>query len=193
MRNRFLPGLIAMAFCCAIALPAYAQSDPKPEKKALIKELLGLMNAGYNSEDVTSQIMEQLQAPVASMISENMRGWIQAQKFAPAEQKRLEAEVHEFAQRVLTRVRVEFPKRVNFRELAEKVIHETYDKYFTEAEVKDLIAFYKTSTAQKFISRLPQTTAEMFPRIEELIGPEMTNLINESFDDELMRLKTKRN
>jgi len=193
MRNRFLPGLIALAFCCAIALPAYAQSDPTPEKKALIKELLGLMNAVYNSEAVSGQIMEQLQAPVATMISDSMRGWIQEQKLAPAEQKRLEAEVHEFAQRVLTRVRAEFPKRVNFRELAEKVMLETYDKYFTEAEVKDLIAFYKTSTAQKFIRLVPQISAEMFPRIENLIGPGLTQLINESFDDELMRLKTKRN
>ena len=193
MRNRFLPGLIALAFCGAIALPAYAQSDPTPEKKALIKELLGLMNAVYNSEAVSGQIMEQLQAPVATMISDSMRGWIQEQKLAPAEQKRLEAEVHEFAQRVLTRVRAEFPKRVNFRELAEKVMLETYDKYFTEAEVKDLIAFYKTSTAQKFIRLVPQISAEMFPRIEKLIGPGLTQLINESFDDELMRLKTKRN
>ena len=193
MRNRFLPGLIALAFCFTIAIPAYAQSDPTPEKKALIKELLGLMNAVYNSEAVSSQIMEQLQAPVATMISDNMRGWIQAQKLAPAEQKRLEAEVHEFAQRVLTRVRAEFPKRVNYRELAEKVMLETYDKYFTEAEVKDLIAFYKTSTAQKFIRLVPQISAEMLPRIEKLIGPGLTQLINESFDDELMRLKTKRN
>jgi uncharacterized protein len=193
MINRFLAGIFALAFCGAIALPSYAQSDPTPEKKALIKELLGLMNAVYNSEAVSSQIMEQLQQPVATMISDNMRGWIQAQKLAHAEQKRLEAEVHEFAQRVLTRVRVEFPKRVNFRELAEKVMLETYDKYFTEAEVKDLIAFYKTSTAQKFIRLVPQISAEMFPRIENLIGPGLTQLINESFDDELMRLKTKRN
>jgi hypothetical protein len=191
MTNRFLAGLITLAFCFTIALPAYAQSDPTPEKKALIKELLRLMNAGYNSEAVSNQIMEQLQAPVANLISNEMRGWIQAQKLAPAEQKRLEAEVYEYAQRILTRVRAEFPKRVNYRELAEKVMLETYDKYFTEAEVKDLIAFYKTSTAQKFTRLLPQITAEMFPKFEKLISPELTQLINESVDDELMRLKTK--
>jgi len=147
MSNRFLAGPIALAFYFIFALPAYAQNEPTTEKKALIKELLGLMNAGYNSEAVSNQIMEQLQTPVADLISNEMRGWIQAQKLAPSEQKRLEAEVHEFAQRVLTRVRAEFPKRVNYRELAEKVMLEVYDKYFTEAEVKDLIAFYKTSTA----------------------------------------------
>lgn len=158
-----------------------------------MKELLGLMNAGYNSEAVANQFMEQLQAPVASLISNEVRGWIQEQKLAPAEQKRLEAEVAGTVQRVLTRVRAEFPKRVNYRELTEKVISEIYDKYFTEAEVKDLIVFYKTSTGQKFIRLVPQISAEMFPRLEKLIGPELTQLINESFDDELMRLKTKRN
>jgi uncharacterized protein len=193
MKKRFLAGFIALAFCFATALPAYAQSDPTPEKKALIKELLGLMNAGYNSEAVAKQFMEQLQAPVAILISNETRGWIQAQKLAPAEQKRLEAEVAETVQRILTRVRAEFPKRVNYRELAEKVIPEFYDKYFTEAEVKDLIAFYKTSTGQKLIRLAPLTSAEMFPRLEKLIGPELTQLINESVDDELMRLKTKRN
>jgi uncharacterized protein len=191
MSNRFLAGLITLAFCFTVALPAYAQNDPMPEKKALIKELLGLMNAGSNSEAVSNQIMEQFQAPVANMITDQMRGWIQEQKLAPAEKKRMETEVYEFAQRVLTRVRAEFPKRVNYRELAEKIMLETYDKYFTEAEVKDLIAFYKTSTAQKFIRLLPQITAEMFPRLEKLIGPELTQLISESFDDELMKLKTK--
>src|SRR5262245_53127679 len=129
MTNRFLPGLIALAFCGAVALPAYAQSDSTPEKKALIKELLGLMNAGYNSEAVTTQIMEQLQAPVVSLISNEMRGWIRAQKFSPAEQKHMEALVAETVQRILTRVRAEFPKRVKYRELAEKVISEMYDKY----------------------------------------------------------------
>ena len=70
---------------------------------------------------------------------------------------------------------------------------EIYDKYFTESEVRDLIAFYKTSTAQKFIRLLPQISAEMLPRIEKLIDPELTQLITESVADELMKLKTKRN
>ena len=71
MTNRFSAGLIALAFCFIFARPAYAQNEPTPEKKALIKELLGLMNAGYNSEAVSNQLMGQLQTPVASMISKN--------------------------------------------------------------------------------------------------------------------------
>jgi uncharacterized protein len=193
MTNKFLAGLMALAFCFIIALPANAQDTLTPEKKALIKELLTLMNASGNSEAVANQIMEALQAPVANALSNEMRGWIREQKLPPAEQKRLEAETDESAQRILTRLRAEIPKRISFGELVEKVAIETYDKYFTEAEVKDLIAFYKTSTGQKFVKILPQLTADLMSGTGKLIEPELTKLMTETLADELMRLKTKRN
>jgi hypothetical protein len=193
MSNRFLAGLIALAFYFIFALPAYAQNEPATEKKALIKELLTLMNASGNSEAVADQIMEALQAPVANALSNEMRGWIQEQKLPPAEQKRLEAETDESAQRILTRLRAEIPKRISFGELVEKVGVETYDKYYTVAEVKDLITFYKTSTGQKFVKILPQLTADMMSGTGKLIEPELTKLMTETLADELMRLKTKRN
>jgi len=40
MANRFLAGLMTFAFCFIFPLTAYAQNDPSPEKKALVKELL---------------------------------------------------------------------------------------------------------------------------------------------------------
>src|SRR5262245_55314187 len=92
MTNKFLAGLMALAFCFITALPANAQDTLTPEKKALIKELLTLMNASGNSEAIANQIMEALQAPVANALSNEIRGWIQEQKLPPAEQKRLEAE-----------------------------------------------------------------------------------------------------
>ena len=193
MTNKFLAGLMALAFCFITALPAHAQDTITPEKKALIKELLTLMNASGNSEAIANQIMEALQAPVANALSNEMRVWIQEQKLPPAEQKRLEAETDESAQRILTRLRAEIPKRISFGELVEKVGIETYDKYYTVAEVKDLIAFYKTSTGQKFVKTLPQLTADLMSGTGKLIEPELTKLMTETLADELMRLKTKRN
>jgi uncharacterized protein len=193
MKNRFLAGLITLAFCFIIALPAHAQDTLTPEKKALIKELLTLMNASGNSEAISNQIMEALQAPVANALSNEIRGWIQEQKLPPAEQKRLEAETDESAQRILTRLRAEIPKRISFGELVEKVGIETYDKYYTVAEVKDLIAFYRTSTGQKFVKILPQLTADLMSGTGKLIEPELTKLMTETLADELMRLKTKQN
>jgi hypothetical protein len=111
-----------------------------------------------------------------------MRGWIQAQKGAPAEQKRMQAQVDETIQRILTRIRAEVPKRINYNEITEKVAIEIYDKNFTEDEMKDLIAFNKTPTAQKFIKLLPQITAEVTPGIDKSTPPEPTQLIGELFE-----------
>jgi uncharacterized protein len=193
MSNRFLAGLMALAVCFIIALPAYAQSDTTPEKKALIKELLTLMNASNNSEAITNQLMGGLQEPLTGLASNMLREWIQSLEVAPAERKRMEDEVPESSQRIANRIRAEIPKRIKFGELTEKVGLEIYDKLFTEAEVKDLIAFYKTSTAQKFVRLTPQLTAEMFQSIQKSMDPELHQLIIESFAAEQNRFIPKRN
>ncbi len=59
--------------------------------------------------------------------------------------------------------------------------------------MKDLIAFYKTSTAQKFVRLAPQLTVAMFQSIQNLMNPEVDRLIIESFAAEQNRFKTKRN
>jgi uncharacterized protein len=193
MANRFLAGLMALAFCFIIALPASAQDAITPEKKALIKELLGLVNSGNAAEAIAIQFMDQFQQSGIILIKNDLREWIQKQKVAPAEKKRLVAEMDESAQRILTRLRAEFPKRINLGEILEIVTLEVYDKYFTEAEVKDLIAFYKTPTGRKSIKILPQISAEMLPRIAQLMDPAVTLLATELLGDELKRLTGKQN
>jgi uncharacterized protein len=214
MTNRFPAGLLALAFSLIIALPAHAQDPPRteekgtpsppigvgppqntitPEKKALIKELLGLMNSGNIAGAIAIQFMEQFQQSGIILIKSDLREWIEAQKFAPAKKNRMEAEIDESAQRILTRLRAEFPKRINLGEILEIVALEVYDKYFTEAEVKDLIAFYKTPTGQKSIKILPQLSAEMLPRIGQLMDPAASLLAIELLGDEIKRLTGKQN
>jgi hypothetical protein len=134
------------------------------------------MRGSENSGAIANQLMDQLQPAVAGELSNNMRGWMQKQKWPPAEQKRLEALVDETIQRILTRIRAEVPKRANFAELIERVAVEVYDKHFTDAEVKDLIVFYKTSAAQKFARILPQIIAEIMPGVEKPLDTEPAQL-----------------
>jgi hypothetical protein len=184
---------MALAFCFIIALPAHAQDTLTPEKKALIKELLSLTNASSNSEAIFNQLIGQIQEPLVGQASNMLREWIQEQKLPPDERKRMEAEVPGSAQRVANRIRSELPKRIRFGELAEKVGFEIYDKHFTESEVKDLIAFYKTPVAQKFIRIAPQFMLDMAQMIKKLMDPELDKLIIEAFADEQKIYKTKQN
>jgi hypothetical protein len=176
-----------------IGYPPPPAAPITPDKKTLIKELFGLLNSGNTAWAIATQFLEQSQQSTIILIKSDLREWIQAQKVAPAEKKRMEAEMDESAQRILTRMRAEFPKRINMGEILETVTLEVYDKYFTEAEVKDMIAFYKTPTGQKFIKILPQISAEIVPRTKQLMRPAATLLVTELLGDEIKRLTGKQN
>jgi uncharacterized protein len=191
MANRFSAGLMALAFCFIITIPAYAQDPPTPEKKALVKELMRLMNATSNSEAFANQMIEEMREPFVTLVSQGLQREFQAQKLSPAEQQRLKSETEEAAQRILTRVRAEFPKRVNLDELLDQVGLEVYGKHFTEEELKELGALYKSPTAQKFVRLLPQILAETLPKIEELMAPALTRLVGELITEEKKKLKAR--
>jgi hypothetical protein len=176
-----------------VSPPAPAQAPITPEKKALIKEVLALLNVDNAVGAIANQFMDQFQQSALILIKSDLREWIQAQKVSPAEKKRLEAAMDESAQRILTRLRDEFPKRIDLGEILEIITMEIYDKFFTEAELKDLLAFYKSPTGRKFIAILPQISAEMLPRLEQLMDPPAALLATELLEDEIKRLTGKQN
>jgi len=199
MANRFMAGLIALAFCFIVALPAYAQGQLTlekqvpltPEKKVLVKELMMLLNATTNSEAFANQMIEKLREPFVALVSQGLQRDLQADKLAPAEQQRLKSETEEAANRILARIRTEIPKRINMDEILEQVGIEMYGKNFTEEELKELVILYKSPTAQKLVRLLPQISAETFPKIEEIMGPALTRLMSELIAEEKNRLKTR--
>lgn len=191
MTNRFPVGLMALAFCFIIALPAYAQDPLTPEKKALVKELMRLMNATSNSEAFANQMIDKMREPFVTLVSQGLQQEFQAQKLPPAEQQRLKSKTDEAAQRILARIRSEFPRRVNLDELLDQIGFETYGKHFTEEELKELVTLYKSPTAQKLVRLLPQILAETFPKIEELMEPALTRLVGELITEEKNRLKNR--
>jgi hypothetical protein len=71
---------------------------------------------------------------------------------------------------------------MNFPDFLEKAAYPIYDKYFTEEELRDLVAFYKTPTGQKSIQVMPGIVRESMEKANELLGPKINELV-----DELMR------
>jgi hypothetical protein len=191
MTNKFLIGPVIMAFCFIIALPAYAQDALTPEKKALIKELMNLMTKSTNSEALIDQFLEQGLKQSAPMISQELLREIPQEKLSPDEQRRLTSEADEATQRIIVRIRAEFPKRVNMGEIFDRVGVEIYAKHFSDEEIKELLVLYKSPVAQKFLRLLPQITAEIFPKVEKWITPNLTKLMDEVFIEEKKKFKIR--
>jgi len=191
MTNRFLAGLSTLAFYFIIALQAHAQDTLTPEKKALAKELMTLINASTNSDAVIDQILEQDLKEIAPLISQELLKEIPQEKLSRDEQKRLKSDADEAAKRIQFRIRAEAPKRINFGEVLERVGIEIYGKHFTEKELKELISLYKSPALQKFHRLSPQITTEMFSKIDVLITRAVGRLMDELLIEEIKKLKTK--
>ncbi len=73
MTNRFLAGIIALALSSIIALPVYSQNEPTAEKKALIKELLGLLNAANNAEAIMANSPRKLDSKFTTNTSPRLK------------------------------------------------------------------------------------------------------------------------
>jgi len=191
MTNKSLIGPLVLVFCFIIAIPAYAQDAIAPEKKALMKELMKLLNTSSNSEAVIDQFLGQGLKQSAPLISKALLTDIPQDKLSPDEEKRLKSEADEATQRIFVRVRTEFPNRVNLGELLDRVGLEIYAKHFSEEEIKELITLYKSPAAQKFLRLLPQITAEMLPKVQEWVTPALTQLMEEAFIEEKKKFNAK--
>jgi Uncharacterized protein conserved in bacteria (DUF2059) len=211
MNNWFLAGVMALAFCFIIALPAHAQDTLTPEKQALIKEFMKLQTTSTNYEALMDQFLGQGLKQSAPLISQALKDEILQAKLPPSEQKasstrksgvpprmlledeakKVDSEADEATERILARVRAEFPKRVNFGELFDRVGVEIYAKHFNEEEIKELIILYKSPVAQKLLRLLPQITAEVIPKVQAWITPTLTQVMEEAFAEEKKNLKTK--
>jgi hypothetical protein len=65
----------------------------------------------------------------------------------------------------------EFNEKFTYEQMLETVLYPTYDEYFTEDDIKGMIAFYKTPTGEKMISVSPQLTQTIFKRTFEVLTP----------------------
>lgn len=191
MNKRWVRGYAVLLLCFCYPLPSLAQDSPALQKKALIKEMLLLMDAAPNADAIANQMMEQMRAPLAQLIAQGLRQEKAGQKLSLAQQNQLEAQAREIAMRAAGRFHEALSRRLNYSELVLQIATEFYDRHFTEAEVKEFIAFYRTPAAQKLVKLIPQMMPEMMPRLQEMMMPAITQTLTEIVAEEKKQFKAK--
>lgn len=168
------------AFCLGLWLSmtltsaTWAQTQPSPEKLALVKELLQLTNAGEMAQKFTDAMLPQLENSMPLVLSQA------AGETLSAENKQ---KYKEQTQQFMQRFREELPKRVNFAQVLEQLSLPLYDRHFTENELKDLINFYRSPTGQKAVKLLPQVVQELMREAEKIITPPITAIVTELLEE----------
>lgn len=158
-----------------------------PEKKALILDLLKITEADKTVDKVVAQMMAAHQKQYPLMIA----AIVNADTSLTDDQKKdLIEKSQARALRSSERLRELFVQKINLGDVLNKVALVVYDKNFTDAELKDIIAFYKTPTGQKSLKQMPEVMRESMEMTTTLISPQMNDIITQLMTEEKARLKT---
>jgi len=163
MRRWFLLVLIA-------AIPAAASAtepNPSPKQRAVIEQILQSMNIDR----------------MAKSIVDSMFAQIEKQFLDEAAAKGNEPEDIEEAKELFTSFR-ERAAKINFAQLMHEAQIRIYAKYFTEAELVDIAAFYQSPTGKKMIEVMPQIVADGMTAGADDLGPKIQEVMAQAAEDQ---------
>ena len=176
---------------------SFAQQTPtktkiSSEKQALIKEyfeITGGRDAVIKSLDaVFANLNNTLPMIISTQIEQNSN-------LTAAQKADLQKSMPEMVARMGKRFQEELNRELDFAKVVEEVNYPLLDNFFTEAELKDLIVFYKSPTGQKAISLQPQIYTEATTRLNAVLIPAMQKVMKKVTDEETAEMikKTKQN
>ena len=144
-RLRILAVLIVAFLAVPAATPrAAAQSQPSDETMQAAKNLMAVM-----SVDTVRQMVTGITNQV----------W-------PALERELRTKRADLDQNTLSELRTEF-ENIQMRYMADVMADAPaiYARHFSAAELRDMMAFYKTPTGQKALKAMPQVMTDIFAMI----------------------------
>ncbi len=188
-------------FLAAVCLQAWGQggvppqmkpntvSSVSPQKRALIKELLNVTESAKLAETTSQAMLVQMEQDFPRIMEQLLVQQASENKLTPAQQKALEADQSKIAVSMFKRFREKVVGVINYAELLEQISLELYDKYFTEDELKDIVAFYKTPTGKKSIQVMPKLVADVMQKSNDIVLPKIMSALNEIIQDEVKGIK----
>jgi hypothetical protein len=182
--------IFVLAGCLRISAqsPGSTAGQISSEKLALMKEIYVATKAADMAGESASAMVDQLGDAIPMMLAQAVTESIDIK---PAEVDSFQKAMREGGERAKARLKELLPQRVNWGQAVEQVLYPILDKYFTEPELKDLVAFYKSPTGQKSVQVLPKIFSEAMQKSSEIVGPSVTKLITEVIEEEKQRFLKK--
>jgi len=180
MRYAIKPVGLAVFLVVLFCVGARAQEQIKPEKRALIKELYLATRADKLAETFTNITLTQMERDLPRMLSELP----EMADLKSRERDQAQKTIAETSTRMLRRFKELMPERINFAEVMEQMFYPIYDRFFSEDELKDLVAFYKSPTGRKSIEVMPQLMQDAVQRSNQALNAKVMDLVMEVIQEE---------
>lgn len=166
-----------------------AKQAINPEIRALIAELLEVTESRKTALAIYNSMLDQQETQMPDVIWQGLANNKEIQGLSSDEKEELRKQMLQTSTLMSKRLRELFSKRVDFAQIVEDISYELYSKYFTEAEIKDLVTFYKSPTGKKSMSVAPKMFSESISITAERIKPELLAIVSELTNEESERIR----
>jgi hypothetical protein len=175
-------GLLTVLMLVGAASGAYAQEQQTitPEKRALIKELFEVTGLTQTVNSMMNMMIEQSEQELPSILSQSNSS---NKNMTPEERAAREQKARETTARVNRKFR-EALQRLNYMQAIEDDTASIFDKHFTESELKEWIAFYKSPIGKKMVQLMPVMMSESMEKINKNLLPRLQQEITKIIEDE---------
>ena len=154
------------------------------DKRQLIEEFLELTGGERTFQQVSQAMLSQMEQQFGAMLNSDLG----SQQLSLQERQQMAANLSREMNRITQKYNRLFLERIDYQQIVEQVYYPLYDKYFSKEDLQVLIDFYKSPTGQKTIEVMPQLLQESIQRTTQVIGPTITNIMQEIITEELKRL-----
>ncbi|HWQ33213.1 MAG TPA: DUF2059 domain-containing protein [Blastocatellia bacterium] len=180
--HRYFSILMLLSILTLLSMAAHGQDNITPEKRELIRQLIIITDVRAFSLAGMNSVIKQMDDVMPQILEKSLPNTDQM----PPEVNDI---IRQFSVRISARFRRELPERINFDEVIEQIYLPLYEKYFTEEDLKALIAFYQSPAGKKFTSVGIQLQQEAVQRSSELFLPRVLELVREITKQEEPRLR----
>lgn len=177
--------LILSLLIIGLAATAVAQGTISAEKRALIKEMIVVTDVQKASDMMMKAVGDQLERDTPRRIADSVN---EMPDLTPQEREKMIREMTEDSARFTKRFRELIHEKLDWTQLVEQLMYPIVDKYYTEDDLKNLIAFYKSPTGKKVLQVMPQMMTDIMVRSNELIKPKFDEISKQILDEEKKRL-----
>ena len=167
---------VVLVLCFASFALAQAKSDISPTKKKLIAEIVSVTKADKKAEQSTTEFMKEMNKLYPTIVDSVVAGF---DNLNESEKANLKREMLGKRQSFNKRFQEKLVEKISFTDLIEATIYPVYDKLFTEAELNDLLTFYKSPTGKKFMEVSPLLGSEVLKRTTQYLLPKVKGIMNE--------------
>ena len=178
---------IPQLFCLIVvitasALAAMAQDAISPAKRKLIAEFIVVSKIDKQMD----QLLDVLFTAQDAMYAEAVRKSVERRTdLTPKKKEALELSMIEKSKAFSTKFRERLPAAVNFPDYIEQAVYPIYSKAFSEKELADMVAFYKSETGQKVMVMMPQLITESMEVAQRVLFPKVTKLVDDIIAEDL--------